>query len=268
MYGLHGAYKDLNGRLMKYPPAYTYADGFFLLANVSPLVSPADTDDPRVAAVLAQPLAYVSSSDRIGSRNAETFLEQGLVVRLQAALKDFYSANAEAKRVALRAIRRDPMGFLSLAFETYRLFFSETTMVAIVSAESGVREFAPEEERILNHYHLDARGLPFMKTVTRQYYMASWRYYWLLTPAPFALLACVPFARKEWKRPLWFLFLACGLHAGIVQVMGVVPSPRHLHSMAVVLAVAIGVAATRLWAAPAEPEESLPTSARAGASGR
>src|SRR4030095_15550547 len=35
--GLHQAYKAWNGSLSKLPPAYSYADGFFLLSNVSPL---------------------------------------------------------------------------------------------------------------------------------------------------------------------------------------------------------------------------------------
>ncbi|HLQ76479.1 MAG TPA: hypothetical protein VK210_03945, partial [Terriglobia bacterium] len=43
--GLHSGYKHWYGWLANQPPAYSYADGFFLIANVSTLVTPEDTDD-------------------------------------------------------------------------------------------------------------------------------------------------------------------------------------------------------------------------------
>src|SRR5262245_16147991 len=117
--GLHWTYKHWNGALSNLPPAYSYADGFFLLSNVSPLVKPEDTDNPVAAAVLAAPLAYATDTETLNTRNSEMFDDAGLVPRLRKALKDEYQANAEAKRIAWRVIQRDPVGFIRLAIQTH-----------------------------------------------------------------------------------------------------------------------------------------------------
>ena len=84
----------------------------------------------------AAPLAYASEPAQMNSRNSEMFDEGGLVARLRKAFKgDNYHANAEAKRVALRVIRRDPVGFLRLAFMTHLRFYSKPYMEEILKAQ-------------------------------------------------------------------------------------------------------------------------------------
>ena len=246
-FGLHTAYKHWNGWLSNLPPEYTYADGLFLIANVSPLVTAADTDNPELVPVLSRPLAYASTPEQISSRNAEMFLSDGLVGRMKEALKDDYRTNAEAKRIAYRVIRRDPLGFTRLAIQTYLKFYSREYMAEILRREEGMQELGPDELKILSHYHLDAQGLPFMKTLTRQYHFAAWPLYILLVHTPLALLACITVARQDTRRFLWFLLLTTTLHVAAVQVLGVEPSPRHLHSAAVMLALAVGVFAAKFF---------------------
>jgi len=242
-FGLHTAYQQWNGQLSKLPPAYTYADGFFLIANVSPLVTAADTDNPELAQVLSRPLLYGSALEQFGSRNSEMFLPDGLVGRIREALKDDYRANSESKRIAYRVIRRHPLGFIRLAISTYLKFYSREYMTGILREEEGIRDLGPDELKILSHYHLDADGLPFMKTLTRQYHAAAWPLYILLVHTPLALLACIAVARQDTRKLLWFLLLITTVHVTAVQVLGVEPSPRHLHAVAVVLAIAVGVLA-------------------------
>jgi hypothetical protein len=229
------------------PPAYVYADGYFLIANVSPLMTPADTNNPKLVPVLSRPLAYVNVSDQIGARNAETFAEDGLVQRIRDALKDDYQANLEAKRIAYRTIRRDPLGFIRLAMQTYLKFYSRDYLAEILRQEEGARDLRPGELQVLSHYHLDGNGLSYMKTLTRQYHFAAWPLYILLVHTPLALLASILAAQRESRRLLWFLLLLITVHVAAVQAAGVGPSPRHLHAAAVVLAMAVGVFAGRFW---------------------
>jgi hypothetical protein len=244
--GLQSAYKQWNGSLSKKPPAYTYADGFFLLSNVSPLVTPADTDNPQIAAVLAAPLRYGTKPEEFNSRNSEMFGDDGLIARLRNVLKDEYRTNAEAKSIAYRAIRRDPAGFIRLAMQTHHKYYSKAYMVNVLSAESGMRELGPDELKILSHYHLDGNGLPFMKNLTRQYFVGVWPYYILLANTPLVMAAALALTRKGTRRTMVFVFLVTTIHITAVQVLGVEPSPRHLHAAVVPLALSVGILVSRL----------------------
>jgi len=240
---LHTAYKYWNGYLSKLPAAYLYADGYFLIATVSPLVTPADTDVPE----LVPALAYASEPNQIISRKAELYLAEGLVARLKGALKDDYQANVEAKRIAYRVIRRDPVGCIRLAVQTYLLFYSREYMSESMRQEAGMRELEPGHLKILSNYHLDARGLPLMKSLTRQYYLASWPFFLLLLHTPAALLLAAAVVRPGKRRFLWFLVLITGLQVATVQMLEVEPSTRYLHPVTVPFVIAIGVCATRLF---------------------
>jgi len=253
-FGLHWTYKQWNGSLSELPPAYTYADGFFLISNVSPLVTPADTDKAEVARVLEKPLAYAANPEQYNSRNAEMFSEDGIVARLRSVFKDDYPTNLEAKRIAYRVIFRDPIGFARLAIQTHLKFYSKDYMSGILQEEAGVRDLGPDELKILSHYHLDANGLPYMKNLTREYFFGVWPYYILLANTPLVLVASFVLARKGSGRAMGFVFVIAAVHVTAVQVLGVEPSPRHLHAAAVLLALGLGVIAIRL--VPARQKES------------
>jgi len=244
--GLHTAYQRWNGRLSKLPPAYSYADGFFLLANVSTLAKPVDTDNPELAAVISQPLVFASTPDQRNGRNQEMFSPVGLIGRIKTAMNSEYLANLECKRIAYRVIRRDPIGFLRLAFHTYLRFFSKEYMADVLSTEEGIKALAPDEAKLLSLYYLKAEGLPFTKTLTRQYHFGVWPYYIVLLHTPLILLACIFTSDKDIRRFLWFLLVITTLHTTVVQIVGVEPSPRHLHSLAVPLAIAIAVLIGRI----------------------
>ena len=152
----------------------------------------------------------------------------------------------EAKRIAYRVIRRDPFGCIRLAVQTYLLFYSREYMSESMRQEAGMRELEPGQLKILSNYHLDARGLPFMKSLTRQYYLASWPFFLLLLHTPVALLLAAALVRPGKRRLLWFLVLITGLQVATVQMLEVEPSTRYLHPVTVPFVIAIGVCATRL----------------------
>jgi hypothetical protein len=243
--GLHWLYKQWNGALSNLPAAYSYADGFFLISNVSPLVKPEDTDNPVAAAVLAAPLAYATDTRTLNTRNSEMFDDAGLVPRLRKALKDEYQANVEAKRIAWRVIRRDPVGFIRLAIQTHLKFYSKPYMEEILKEEAGVRGLNPDELKLLTHYHLAAEDLPFKRNITREYYFAIWPYCVLLINAPLVLLASLLCSGKEARTALFFLLVIIAVHSTVLQVLSVEPSIRHHHATAVPLAMGLALIASR-----------------------
>jgi hypothetical protein len=245
-WGLHTAYKSWNGSLSRLPPAYSYSDGFFLLSNVSPLVTSADTDNAEVARVLSQPLVYASWPEAMNSRNAEMFSPDGIVERLKAVIKNDYESNLEARRIAYHVLGRDPFGFVRLSIPSYFKFFSRSYMKDILMGESGMRPLGPDELQILAHYHLDAEGLPFMKTITRQYFIASWPFFIVVVNTPLVMVLALMGVDSGTRRYAWMAIVITSTHVAAVQVLGVEPSPRHLHAATVSLAIAIGIIAGRL----------------------
>jgi len=241
--GLHWMYKQWNGRLSHLPPAYSYADGFFLVSNVSPLVKPSDTDNPDAAAVLATPLVYAKDTAMMNTRNSEMFDDAGLVNRLRKALKDDYQANAEAKRIALRVIRRNPVGFIRLAIQTHLKFYSKRYMEEILKEEAGVRGLSSDDLKLLTHYHLAAEDLPFKRNITREYYFAMWPYCLVLINAPLILLATLLYSGKDARTSLLFLLIIIAVHSTALQVASVEPSIRHHHATAIPLAMSLSLIA-------------------------
>jgi hypothetical protein len=243
--GLHQAYQAWNGSLSKLPPAYTYADGFFLLSNVSPLVKPGDTDNAVIAEILRQPMMWGTRPWEWNARNAEMFSPGGLVPKIKKAFNDDYRANAESRRIARKVILRDPVGFFGLAFDSYQKFFSKPYMLQTMKFEAGMAGSGPDELRLFAVFHLDATELAEHDTVTRKYYLASWPYYILLIHTPLVLLGSLFVAKSESRKFLWFLLIIGTLHVVVVQTLGVEPSPRHNHAVVILLALGVGVFAER-----------------------
>ena len=239
-FGLHSAYKSWNGWLSNLPPAYSYADGFFLISNVSPLVSAVDTDSPELAPILAAPRVYATPDDPLNSRNSEMFADDGLVARVRQTLNDDYRSNVESRRISYRVIFRNPIGFSRLALGTYLKFYSHDYMKEILHGEAGVRELGPDEVKILSYYHLYADDLPFLKTLTRGYHLVAWPFYIVLVNTPLVMALALLLTRPP-RRFMWLLFLITAIHVAAVQVLGVEPSPRHLHAATIPLALAVGV---------------------------
>jgi hypothetical protein len=239
--GFHEAYKRWNGSLSNLPPAYSYADGFFLLSNVAPLVKAGDTDNPIIAKIVSEPLVFARDTSKWNVRNAEMFNDEGLVPRIQRAFHEDYQANAECKRIARNAILRDPLGFAGLAMESYFKFFDRKYMANILQYESATSPLSADELNLLGRYHLNATELASHDTVTRKYHLASWPYYILLLHTPLVLLAAVIVVKPGSRKLLLFLLLIGTVQVVIVQVLGVEPSPRHNHAVAVLLVIGVGV---------------------------
>jgi hypothetical protein len=117
----HVGYRHLTGRLGGREPAYHYMTGFFLVAGVAPMIEPEDGGDPRLAgSIVAQDRSRFPLTPR-AFRESQLWNPDGFVARLTTIFGgDASAADRAAQRIALAAIRRNPLGFIKLGLLNYR----------------------------------------------------------------------------------------------------------------------------------------------------
>jgi hypothetical protein len=254
--GLHVGYTRVVGARSHRPPAYQYEDGFFLAAAWSPLLKPEDADEPRAARVVEQmsdggpyPL-----SDR-SVRENQRWEEGGLVDRLQRAYGDSLAANHAAKRMCLRALRRDPLGVVRLTWQTYADYWrssSDRIHAQLIVDQGADHPLPPSFVRELEtKFGLRAaENSHAIMTPGRRYYLAgkSWYYFLLTSPLAglFSVLLCRPASRTGAAFVFFFstflLVTTCMTSASIVF--------RYLHPFSFTGLMALGVIADSVWRRP------------------
>jgi hypothetical protein len=180
MFVLHHAYKELNGKVSKRYPAYGYDTGLHLLAAWAPALDPSDAPDPRLQQVIAQGKAYHIRD--LDLRNNQRFSPDFLVDRWQRMEKQLVKANEIARQTAVRALRRNPLGILRLAGQTYLEFWQPALLLKYAQLDLG-HPLTPNDTAVLaTYFHLvqtpsvSAAARP---TLLQKYFLAA-RYYCLL----------------------------------------------------------------------------------------
>lgn len=247
----YDTHQDRDG---EYRADYVAHSGFFRLGLVLPLVTEADFTrldvDPHVLEHL--PPGWNAREQR----EATLWSDDGLVARLRAAHAEAV-ANRIARKVATRALRRDPLGFLNLARLTLGDYFDPAVAQKRLEDDLGAR--GPDAEAIAHleaTWGFDASGLATRSGLAREWFgvSAPW-----LTFCLFALplLALVTLA-SGWRRRRGASFLlalaSIGLFLGHALFSSIV-SFRYLHAfpLFVVLnagAIAANLVARRSAAAP------------------
>jgi hypothetical protein len=116
-------YRHLYGFLAGTKPAYLSRDGEFLVADMAPIIKPIDFPLPgerkRLMGMIRIPLGDPFN------RRLHRWVDGGLCQAiLKVAGKDEDLANVLARKTALRAMKRDPLGVLRLGLITYGEFLS------------------------------------------------------------------------------------------------------------------------------------------------
>ena len=228
---IQSSYKHLNAHLLKAPhPAYQYENGFFLLADVAPVIQPGDFPDPQRAAAfmsnLPQPL-----TDR-SQRTAHRWWGDGLVQRLRAAYPDPFEANQVAAAAASPAIRRDPLGVALLGGHSFTDYWKRDILDACMKADMGSRNSYSEAllRNTWRYFNLLLEQRTDQITPTQAWFLAArwWYPLLLLTPVPAlgALLLCPAPVRKY---TLCFVVCACALVLVAVFLIER-PTIRYLHA--------------------------------------
>ncbi len=225
------ALKRLNGELAGRPSALGWEDGYFLVAAWAPVLEPGDAPDPRVAAVIAQPGEYPLADHR--HLLAQRWAPGGLVDRLRSLDPDPLVTNQWAKKTALAALVRDPLGVAWLAADTWLGYWDQELMDWMIRREQG-QDFAPTPrviELLGEHFGLAATPEWCLRlTPSRRWHRASLPWFRLLTFAPLLGLGAVIFSARGRLGPTVLLaWSTVPLLATAVAFN--LPVPRMLHPL-------------------------------------
>ncbi len=221
-------YRHLYGRLVHEPPAYLSRDGEFLLADISPLVIPADFPIAQKRSDLFAHLKIWPATPE--SRLATRWLPGGLCdAMLQAAGNNEYQANRLARKTAVAAIKRNPLGVLNLGWYTYRDFFHRAKIDSVLLINQGQFVEAPPShvEMIQQAAGIDVRHRRY-DSLTKRWQAISAPWCWLVILLPPALTLDLLLRRTRWTRAN----LLCLLCSWIFLAGAVIPTelanPRYL----------------------------------------
>jgi hypothetical protein len=194
---VHHAYRAYTGIVSGQAPAYQYADGFFLISSVAPILVKADAASPAVARAISR-----SDLGDIDSRNWHRWGPTGLVQHIHDEIGDVRVANSLSRQTAIAAIRRDPLGVLSLAFQSYARYWVPSYMSRVIRRGDQQRNPHLRADFIrLVHERFGYRAIPRQNSepvsLTQEFQVAfdaPWRATGLLSPllATVALWACRP----------------------------------------------------------------------------
>lgn len=203
-------YRQLTGTLAEDRPAYHYTAGFFLLAAAAPLVRPDEIDDPRVA----QAVSVQNRSGQLLSnpdlRRGQLWGPQSLAIRLISSFNgDYHAANLAAERLAWRAIRENPFGFLRLGLRTYFNYWQAIPYLRfILPWENGSPPRNEVDDRdlqaIQSAFGEDVSKQYLLQTPSRRYHIFGryWSVFLLVSPCLGGLAAWL----NRGSRGVAFLF--------------------------------------------------------------
>jgi hypothetical protein len=248
-------YQMLTGHWANREPGYEYKTGFFLAGNLAPLLKPQDAADPRAAAALReqQRSDHPLSDTSFEARNSHLWDSGGLVNRLRSAFSgDEVQASRQAERMALRAVARNPLGFLGLGFKTwqeYQVLLRKDRFWAMIilddGLEPGVQPTPRAWQLIAEHFPNQRRDQTAHVTPSQRYHRLARHWCWLQYLTPFLGLGATALARRGTRRAMGFLTLWSAMLLA-VTCLTTPAGVRYLHPFSFMCLAAIGVIGERL----------------------
>jgi len=189
-YGLHSAYKTVNGRLSNQPPAYQYRDGYHLLACWAPLLEKEDFADPWIEGYTRQ-YFYFDLKDRFQRMN-QRWSSSGLISYIHQMYDSTVKTNKIARDTAMNILYRDPFGVIKLAWQSYMDYWDPRLLKQTLQGDRCTREF-PDEfmETLKTHYHIYGEGLSSKKTLTNQYFLNAIPWFMVLFSLPLIIAVSI-----------------------------------------------------------------------------
>jgi hypothetical protein len=189
-YGLHSAYKSINGRLSDKPPAYQYCDGYHLLASWAPLLEKEDYADPGIAGYTRQ-YYYIILNDRFQRMN-QRWNYYGLINYIHRMYDSRLKTNKIAHDTAMNIFYRDPLGVMNLAWRSCLDYWNTGLLKNTLLGDRSTREFSEALKKILkSHFHMNPEGLSSKKTLTNQYFMNAIPWYMVLFCLPIIIVISI-----------------------------------------------------------------------------
>ncbi len=202
----HQGYQRLNGHLSHKPPAYQYFDGFWLVSAWAPVLRPEDSPYPKIAELIAQGDEYRLHD--IYVRNGQRFGPLGFVGRLLKIEPNVVLANKYSREIALNALKRDPLGVVKLATNTYSFWGRKDMIGVMLRDDEGFSPVKDPKELEAVARRMDLPVSVFQKvTLTKRYHAFSAFWYYCLLHAPLLPLLAILVRRDESRLLSLFLLI-------------------------------------------------------------
>jgi hypothetical protein len=263
--GLLYGYRQLNGSLSHAPPAYAYTDGLFLLSFWCPIVEPRDFPVPALRDAVFNHLAFPLRDP--GARNAQAFADGGLIPKLEDATRvgtsppDVLLANKLAKRTALRAAKRDPIGLLRLGGLTLAQYFDTKYLREMTETDEGHRHGVPASfsQALWTDFHQRFQEKD-LDSLTEHWHIAALPWYQFLLVSPLLFTVLAAFTERKYL-PHWILLgTAAWIFIAQAAILAHHPTVRYLTALAWLMLIMLPAAiqsAVRRWASRTSLQQNL-----------
>jgi hypothetical protein len=241
----HQGYQRLNGHLAHKPPAYQYYDGFWLVSAWAPVVKPEDSPYPQIADLIAQGDEY--GLHDFYARNGQRFSPKGFVGRLQKIEPNELLANKYSREIALNALKRDPIGIIKLATQTYSLWGRRDMINVILQEDEGFRlgTSAKNLEAVAQRMYLPV-SVFHKNTPTKRYHSVSAFWFYCLLHAPLLPLLAIVVRRDESRLLSLFLLITSVLIFVTTCALSTQAVYRYAHPFSFVFLLFTGVLLDKL----------------------
>jgi hypothetical protein len=217
MFLLHAGYKRANGWLSHRQPDYLYSTGATLLAAWAPVLKPEDASDPGLADLIRKGEEFGLTDPAL--RDTQRFAPGGLMGRLSKVVGR-RKADELAKKTALHALWRDPLGVFAVGCRTYAGYWNVTAMRKSAEADFSFGNPPGDDliELLASRFHLSyAKGVT-TKSAIQWYYVMAWPYYFLILLAP--LLAAFATTLRSVRSCAFLLFVHISIMMAMAMTFG------------------------------------------------
>jgi hypothetical protein len=211
---MHGAYKQVYGKLRKRESAYLHDAGAHLVALWAPALEPDDATDPRFRELISEGDKFKLKDLHL--RNAQLFGKGFLIDRWRQIENNRKKSDLVAKETAMNALRRRPLQIVGLAIQTYTGYWGIASIQSYAREDLGYGELTEEQVKVLAEKlrFITAKLLPSQPfSLLQRYFLAGWPYYFIVVISP---LTCALAAWISRQRAFAFLLF---LHASILMVV-------------------------------------------------
>jgi hypothetical protein len=233
-------YRHWYGHLAHEPAEYLSRDGFFLAADMAPIIKPVDFPIAGKRAQVFGSLRFPLSDP--DARRVQRWVEGGICQAiLHSADNNENEANRLARKTALRAIKRNPLGLLKLGALTYWEFFRYDQLKWALELNQGqfVDPVPNDVQFIRNSFGIDTSHRRFDSRTKRwESIAAPWCWFLVMLPPIYSV-----YLATQWRRTL-VVEVVCAICSLTFLVTAVVPTefpnPRYLTPLAWLSFVMIG----------------------------
>ncbi|MFM8314170.1 MAG: hypothetical protein ACKOA8_07785, partial [Deltaproteobacteria bacterium] len=232
-------YKLIYGKLSNKAPALLYADGFFLVAGISPLLTPdiflAEGLPPEInQSWKARPLSWHSRVPEMWDS------KKGIGAILQQYIGSPEQANRVAKRLAFRCIIKQPTAFIKLALQSYGTYLEKSLYLVAIQFEFEGPYRGPWDrqfrERLIRKYGYSPTQEKMNLSLVSYY--SNFRP-WFLLLLIFPLCGSILLVSKRFRSDITFFLMAL-YDLGALVITNGDATFRYLHPFPIILLLWLG----------------------------